>query len=143
MWSRSSRAVSRPRGAKPAVPRDRATGDGRVGDGDDHAAPADDGLAVELELDFSLEHEVELLLSARRLVVCLDERLAAAGRGEDVGPECSQPEDVLERAPVGIVVVAARHRRHVVQATSLPTSSPRKPHLIWRVKSPPNSSTSM
>jgi hypothetical protein len=63
-------------------------------------------LAGQLEDGLTLEDYVQLLLSARALVVFFDERLTGVTRHEEVDAERVDTKGVLEGIPGGIVRVA-------------------------------------
>ena len=67
--------------------RDRTSRHRGSRDRDRRAARRHDLLPVELECRFTLEYQVELLLTARPLVVLFDQRLIRLTRDEDVGAE--------------------------------------------------------
>jgi hypothetical protein len=70
------------------------------------AAPERHLFSVEIEDGRALEDQIELLLAALRLVVCLDEDVAGVLGDEDVGAERVDSEGMLQRVPRGITRLA-------------------------------------
>ena len=71
---------------------DRAPRDARRWDRDDGTSLGQDRLAVELEGHLSLQDEIQLLLTARALVVRLDQRLACLHATKAFAPNVLSPK---------------------------------------------------
>ena len=84
--------------------RHGTSADGGIGYGDRHAPRRSQLYAAELELGFTFQDKMELLLAARPFIVPSDERLATAHSHEDIDAERRQrawDPDLLATRPEG------------------------------------------